>query len=135
MRTPILVSLLLIAMAVAVTWRETAKVSSNLVAEARIRAARDHKFLMVEFGAAWCSDCAQLSRSLREDRRRERFRKDFELLFVDVGEFNRNLDVAKSLGIDVTEAIPAAAFFPPDSDQPVIRRGTNQILAFVDARF
>ena len=132
MRTSILVSVFVIALAAVVTYRETTKVGQGLIAEARARAARNHKFLMVEFGAEWCSDCAQLSKSLKYERRRDLFQREFELLYVDVGEFNRNLDIAKSLGIDVTEAIPTAAFFAPNSDQPVIKRGTNPILAFVD---
>ena len=132
MRTSILVSVFVIALAAVVTYRETTKVGQGLIAEARARAARNHKFLMVEFGADWCSDCAQLSKSLEDEKRRDQFQKEFEVLYVDVGEFNRNLDIAKSLGIDVTEAIPTAAFFPPNSDQPIIKRGTNPILAFVD---
>jgi|SRR5437016_1436176 len=132
MRRSILVSVFVIALSAIVTYRETTKVGQELIAEARARAARNHKFLMVEFGAEWCSDCAQLSKSLKDERRRDLFQREFELLYVDVGEFNRNLDIAKSLGIDVTEAIPTAVFFPPNSDQPVIKRGTNPILAFVD---
>ena len=132
MRTSVLVSVFVIAIAAIVTYRETTKVAQGLIAQARARATRDHKVLMVEFGADWCSDCAQLYKSLENERRRDQFRKEFELLHVDVGEFNRNLDIAKSLGIDVTEAIPTAAFFPPNSDQPIIKRGTNPILAFVD---
>ena len=132
MRTSILVSVFVIALATIVTYRETTRVGQGLIPEARARATRNHKFLMVEFGADWCSDCAQLSKSLEDEKRRDQFQKEFEVLYVDVGEFNRNLDIAKSLGIDVTEAIPTAAFFPPNSDQPIIKRGTSPILAFVD---
>jgi thioredoxin 1 len=121
MRSSILISVFVIAVAAVVTHRETSKVGQGLIAEARARATRNHKFLMVEFGAGWCTDCAQLSKSLEDEKRRDQFRKEFELLYVDVGEFNRNLDIAKSLGIDVTEAIPTAAFFPPNSDQPIIK--------------
>ena len=113
MRRSILVSVFVIALSAIVTYRETTKVGQELIAEARARAARNHKFLIVEFGAEWCSDCAQLSKSLKDERRRDLFQREFELLYVDVGEFNRNLDIAKSLGIDVTEAIPTAVFFPP----------------------
>ena len=135
MRASILASMFIIALAAVVIYRETTKVSQGLIAEARGRATRDHKFLTVEFGAAWCSDCAQLSKSLEDERRRVQFKKGFDLLYVDVGEFDRNLDIAKSLGIDVTEAIPTAAFFPPNSDHPLVKRGTNQILGFIDAGY
>ena len=59
MRRSILVSVFVIAVAAIVTYRETTKVGQEMIAEARARAARNHKFLMVEFGADWCSDCAQ----------------------------------------------------------------------------
>jgi hypothetical protein len=32
---------------------------------------------------------------------------------VDVGKFNRNRDVAKSLGVTLTRGIPVAVFFDP----------------------
>ena len=39
--------------------------AASMVAEARVRAERESKFLMVTFGANWCLDCRTLHRRLQ----------------------------------------------------------------------
>jgi protein disulfide-isomerase len=79
---------------------------------ARREARLQGKLLMVQFGADWCPDCRALSKELDAS---SDLTQHFVRLNIDVGEFNRNLDVAKSVGLDVVESgIPAAAFFTPD---------------------
>jgi len=101
----------------------------EMLAQARIEAQRHGKSLMVEFGASWCSDCRDLERNLKQAPTRENLEKHFDVLYVDVGEFNKNLDVARSLGINVGDGIPVAAFFPPGGAGPITKRGNAQILA------
>jgi len=102
-----------------------------MIEEARLAAHKLDKFLMVQFGASWCSDCVELSRSLKDIITSERVERHFIVVNIDVGEFNRNVNVARSLGIDVTEGIPVAVFFPPRSDVSSVRLGTKQILAYI----
>jgi hypothetical protein len=52
---------------------------------------------------------------------------------IDVGEFNRNLDIAQSLGVDVMQGIPVAVFFAPIGSSTSTRQGTDQILAYLKA--
>lgn len=85
---------------------------------------------MVEFGADWCSDCRNLAKTLHEPQMQP-YLNNLNLLKVDVGEFNRNLDIARSLGIDVNQGIPAAVFFPPNGVQPAREVGNAQILAYL----
>ena len=69
---------------------------------------------MVQFGAGWCPECRVLSKELDSPRLHDYMAQHFVRLSIDVGEFNRNLELAKSLGIDVVQSgIPAAAFFTP----------------------
>jgi len=75
--------------------------------------ARGH-FLMVEFGAAWCGDCRALAANLESPELRDYFNKHFDLLKVDVGKFDRNVELAKSVGVDINQGIPTAVFFAPD---------------------
>ena len=86
---------------------------------------------MVQFGASWCPDCVELSKSLKDSITSNRLEQYFIVVNIDVGEFNRNLNVARSLGIDVTEGIPVAVFFPPRGDVSSVKLGTEQILEFV----
>lgn len=70
---------------------------------------------MVQFGAGWCPECRALSKELDNPRLHDYVAQHFVRLSIDVGEFDRNLDLAKSVGLDVVQTgIPAAAFFTPD---------------------
>jgi thiol:disulfide interchange protein len=99
--------------------------------DARQTAQRNRKFLMVEFGADWCSDCRQLSKQLEEQTTRATLAERFTVVHVDVGELNRHLDIARALGVDVNQGIPAAVFFEPDGSEssPVV--GNRHILEYV----
>ena len=102
-----------------------------MIEEARVAARKLDKFLMVQFGASWCPDCVELSRNLNDAITFEKVEQHFIVVNIDVGEFNRNVNVARSLGIDVTEGIPVAVFFPPRGDVSSVRLGTQQILAYI----
>jgi thioredoxin len=87
------------------------KVTPAMVDEALKTARSQNKFLMVEFGADWCSDCVALARSLEQGQTAEYLRNHFVVLKVNVGQFDRNLDIAKSLGVDLNKGIPTAVFY------------------------
>jgi thioredoxin 1 len=99
--------------------------------QARAEARLNHKVLMVEFEADWCSDCQALSRSLQERDIRDYLTRHVEALHVDVGEFNRNLDIARSLGVDINQGIPVAVFFLPEQVPASRKIGEAQILAYL----
>jgi len=69
---------------------------------------------MVEFGADWCPDCQVLTKQLNEPLLRDYVSGHFVVYTVDVGQFDKNLDLAKSLGVDVGQGIPTAAFLSAD---------------------
>ena len=107
-------------------------VTPAMVGKALESARAEHKSLMVEFGADWCTDCRKLSQSLEGSRQQDYLRGHFIVMKIDVGQFNRNLDTARSLGIDVTNpGIPVALFFIHEADRPVTKFGTPEILAFL----
>jgi thiol-disulfide isomerase/thioredoxin len=83
------------------------------VADAKARAAASGKMLMVTFGANWCPDCLTLHKDLEDPVTREYAHKKFEMVNVDVGEFDKNSDVARDLGVAVN-GIPVAVFFSSD---------------------
>jgi thioredoxin len=109
----------------------TSAAALRSIDDARAAANAKQKFLFVEFGANWCSDCLALSKTLNEPSRKTDLERRFDVIQVDVGEFNRNLDVARSLGINVNDGIPAAVFFPP-AGSPVRKTGNRQILDFME---
>jgi thioredoxin 1 len=83
------------------------------VADAKARAAASGKMLMVMFGANWCPDCLTLHKDLEDPVTREYAHDKFEMVNVDVGEFGKNSDVARELGVAVN-GIPLAVFFSSD---------------------
>jgi len=101
--------------------------------KARGNASMNHKFLMVEFGAGWCGDCLELSKALETPLLRDLLETRFVVLNVDVGQFNRNIDLALSLGVDVNEGIPRAVFLGPGGDVLARKLGTNQILSYLQS--
>ena len=67
-------------------------------AQTRARAAK--KGVMVIFGANWCPDCIVLHRLLDEPETRAYVRAHFEVVAVDLGRFDKNVDLAQRLGLD-----------------------------------
>lgn len=84
------------------------------VTAARQEALESGKFLMVTFGANWCVDCRTLYHRLKSDDVTAFTEDLFHFVNVDVGKFNRNRDVARELGVDLTRGIPVAVFFDPE---------------------
>ncbi len=101
------------------------------IQNARAQSQANGRFLMVEFGADWCIDCRELSRRLQEESTRNEMAEHFDVVGVDVGEFDRNVDVARALGIDMNQGIPAAEFFAPAGIQSSRRVGVNPILEYL----
>ena len=85
-----------------------------VVAARRQAAVANGKFLMVTFGANWCLDCRTLYHRLKSDDVREFTEDVFHFVNVDVGKFNRNRDIARELGVELTRGIPVAVFFDPE---------------------
>jgi thioredoxin-related protein len=82
--------------------------------QARQRAKSSGKLLMVVFGGNWCEDCRVLHARLGESPTREYVEKHFEVVGINIGEMNANLQIAKDLGVTLAKGVPAAGFFDPD---------------------
>lgn len=83
------------------------------IADARERAIVSGKLLMVTFGANWCPDCLTLHKNLSDPALRSYAARRFEFVNIDVGEFDKNAQVARELGVQVN-GIPLAVFYGPD---------------------
>jgi len=94
------------------------------IADAKARAAANGKMLMVTFGANWCPDCLTLHKDLEDPVTRDYAKAKFEMVNVDVGEFDKNAGVARELGVAPVNGIPLAVFFSSDG-RPICdtRRG------------
>ncbi|MCW3845876.1 thioredoxin family protein [Sphingomonas sp. LB-2] len=95
------------------------------------RARRSHKPLLIDFGANWCADCRVLAGVLELPEMRGWVAHKFELVQVDVGRFDRNLDIAKRFTGQALGAIPAVFIVDAKSSK---LRNAESILALGDAR-
>ena len=83
------------------------------VREALERAAADQHPLLIIFGANWCPDCRALDVAMAKPRNAQLLAAQFVVVKVDVGNFDRNLELTKRYGDAIAGGIPAAAIVAP----------------------
>jgi thiol:disulfide interchange protein len=84
------------------------------IAAALQRSARDHKRVLLVFGGNWCYDCHVLDRALHEGTAARIVKESFLLVHVDIGEADKNLDLAKQYNIPLEKGVPAVAVLGSD---------------------
>ena len=72
-------------------------------------AAADHKRVVLVFGGNWCYDCHVLDRALHDGAAGQVVKESFLLVHVDIGEMNKNLDLARQYKIPLDKGVPAVA--------------------------
>ena len=68
-----------------------------------------NKTVIVVFGANWCGDCKMLEYSMEQGASAALMARDFQVVKVNVGRFDKNVDLAKSYGVPLAKGIPAVA--------------------------
>lgn len=81
---------------------------------AQAEAARAQVPVLVVFGANWCGDCKVLDLAFKEGAAAPLIAKGFRVVKVDVGRFNRNVDIAEAYGVPLKSGIPAVAVLAAD---------------------
>ncbi len=70
--------------------------------------------VLVVFGANWCPDCRALDREFHAGGKTEGLvERRYEVVKVDVGRFDRNLDFAKLYGEPIAKGIPSVVIVTP----------------------
>lgn len=115
--------------------------ATAVIREARTKAREAGKILMVTFGANWCQDCRTLYVRLDSDEVADYVGDRFDFVNVNVGKFNRNVELAEQLGVNLDRGIPVAIFFDPQGGvigatnngelEPARLYTSKQILKFV----
>lgn len=94
------------------------------------QSARDHREVLIDFGADWCPDCQVLGRTFGSAQVRPLLDRNYLEVAVDVGHFDHNLDLAARYVNLETSGIPALVVLRPDG---TVRTATNDG-AFANAR-
>ena len=93
---------------------ETADAKAD-VKQALNAAKKSQMPVLVIFGANWCKDCRALDQALSTGRNSELVKREFKVVKVDVGNFDKNLDLAEAYGNPIKKGIPAAVVLSPDN--------------------
>lgn len=73
------------------------------------KAAREKKHVLIEFGAVWCYDCHVLDLAFKDKQIAPILDQNYVFLRVDVGRYDKNLDIAKQYKVPLEKGIPALA--------------------------
>lgn len=89
--------------------------ADGAVAAAFGRAQKSHKRVLIDLGGNWCVDCIVLANFLKLPEMQHFMAAHYEVVTVDVGRFNRNLQIPARFGITKRlEGVPALLIATPD---------------------
>jgi thiol:disulfide interchange protein len=89
-------------------YSETSDANADIAA-ALVRARREHKRVLLDFGGNWCGDCQVLDIYYHQSPNAELLEKNFVLVHVNIGQMDKNVDVAKKYNVPITKGVPALA--------------------------
>ena len=92
---------------------DSADAKAQIAAALHDAAAAKEPVLLI-FGANWCPDCRALDTALKTGRNAELMRK-FKVVKVNVGQFDRNVDISTAYGNATAKGIPSAVILSPDN--------------------
>jgi protein disulfide-isomerase len=73
------------------------------------QASKSNVPVLVVFGANWCGDCKVLDMAFKEGTSAALIQKKFKVVKVNVGRFDRNVDIPAAYGVPLNLGIPAVA--------------------------
>lgn len=73
------------------------------------QAKKEHKNILLVFGADWCYDCHVLDKAFHRPDVAAVLKPNYELVDVDIGEENKNLDIAAQYEVPLNRGVPAIA--------------------------
>jgi thiol:disulfide interchange protein len=101
------------------------------LANAFARAKTEHKRVLIDLGGNWCADCRILAGVMSLPEVQRFLTNHYVVVSVDVGRFNRNLQIPARFGITQRlEGVPSVLVADPDGK--LIDAG--HIAALADAR-
>jgi thioredoxin 1 len=78
--------------------------------ETAIKQARtEHRRVIVDFGGNWCTDCHVLDGYMHDATNQPIIDRSFLVVHVNIGQRDRNLDIAQRYGIPLSKGVPALA--------------------------
>jgi thiol-disulfide isomerase/thioredoxin len=79
------------------------------IAAAIAATAKSGKNILLIFGANWCADCHALDAEMHQPDFAELIAKNYVVVNISVGRFDKNLEIAEKYGVPIRRGIPAIA--------------------------
>lgn len=92
------------------------------VTAALVRARAGGKLTMIVLGGNWCHDSRALAEHFAEDDFAAMLRPRYEVVYVDVGHRDRNLQIPARYGVTALTGTPTVLIISPDGR--LLNRGT-----------
>jgi hypothetical protein len=106
--------------------------ADRAVAGAMARAKKGGKLLLIDLGGNWCLDCRLLAGTMRTEPLRSWLGRHYEMVMVDVGRFDKNLQVPRRFGMTgKLEGVPAILVVDPKTGKLL---NAGHVTALADAR-
>lgn len=72
-------------------------------------AGKQHKNVLLDFGGNWCIDCHVLENAFHQPRIAPLVNSNYIVVHVDVGKYDKNLDLAKKYHVNLEKGVPSLA--------------------------
>jgi thioredoxin 1 len=83
------------------------------IRDALAQAKQEHKRVILDFGGNWCGDCHVLDIYFHDPSNLHLLNENYKLVDVNIGHYDKNVDVAKSYGIPLEKGVPALVVLAP----------------------
>ena len=101
--------------------------------KALARAKATNKRVLIDMGGNWCGDCRILAATMDLPEMKAFIHRNFEVVSVDVGRFDKNLQIPARYGItERLEGVPAILIVDPALNKQLVSRA--DVAALADAR-
>jgi thioredoxin 1 len=91
--------------------------------EALTRAKKEHKRVILVFGGNWCYDCHVLDLAFHQPNIQPTVDANYIVVHVDVGQYDKNLDLAKKYGVPLDKGVPGLAVVGSDGSLVFSQKG------------
>ncbi len=112
------------------------------IAEALETAKKTHRRVLLIFGGNWCYDCHVLDAAFHSKEIAPTLNQNYVVVHVNIGEYDKNLDLADKYEIPLKKGVPAAAVLKGDGTLVVSQKNqefekarsmtTDAVLAFLE---
>jgi thioredoxin 1 len=87
---------------------DAGQAKADLAAALR-NAAANHKRILIDFGGNWCGDCQVLDMYFHDAKNLPLLEANFELVHVNIGHMDANVDIARRYEVPLERGVPALA--------------------------